>query len=88
MAIIIFEGVLFVVLVATGGALFLFAVRNYTPVGTWLRQRRNRRRIERAAQTVCSIHGAYAEEELVRLPSGETICPQCFKEIMYGRLDG
>jgi hypothetical protein len=87
MAMIILEGVLFVALVATGGALFLFVITHYTPLGTRLRQSRNRRRIERAAELVCPIHGAQAEQELVRLPSGETVCSQCFKETMYGKLD-
>jgi hypothetical protein len=87
MAMIILEGVLFVALVATGGALFLLVINHCTPLGTRLRQRRNRLRIERAAELVCPIHGAQVEHELVRLPSGETVCPHCFKETMYGKLD-
>jgi hypothetical protein len=88
MVMILIEGVLFVALVATGGALFVFLVMQYTPLGTRLRQARNRRRLEREAESICPIHGAHAERDLVRLSSGETVCPECFKETMYGRLDG
>lgn len=88
MAVIILEGVLFVALVATCGALFFFVVRHYTSVGKRLAQSRNRRRLERAADLTCPIHGAHAERDLVRLTSGETVCPECFKETMYGKLDG
>lgn len=86
---IIFEGILFVALVATIGALVVFTLRYYTPLGTRLRQIENRRRIERVAELACPIHGMHAEDDMVRLPSGVCICPECFKETMYGydRLD-
>jgi hypothetical protein len=87
MAAIILEGVLFVVLVATGGALFFFVVTRFTPIGVRLRQTQNRRRIERAAELRCPVHGAHAETELVRLASGERICPECFQEAVHGQLD-
>ena len=87
MVMIILEGVLFVALVATGGALFIFVVRHYTRFGKRLAQIENRRRYERAAELECPIHGMHAEQELVRLDSGDTVCPQCFKETMYGKLD-
>jgi hypothetical protein len=84
MQAIILEGVLFVVLLATGGALFIFVVRQFTPLGVRLRQIENRRRIERAAELTCPIHGLRAEEEMVRLPNGQLICPACFKETVNG----
>jgi hypothetical protein len=84
MSVILVEGVLFVVLIATGAALLYFVVVQFTPVGVRLRQRRNRRRIDRAAELVCPIHGPRAENDLVRLTSGDTMCPDCYKENVHG----
>lgn len=81
---IILEGVLFVALVATIGALFYFVVMQFTPVGVRLRQTQNRRRLDRAAELVCPIHGPRAKTDLVRLASGELLCPECYKEILNG----
>ena len=83
---IIVEGVLFVAFVVTVAALLLFLLVQFTPVGLWLRQTRNRREIERAAELRCPIHGAHDPTELVRLPSGQRICPACFKETVDGDL--
>jgi hypothetical protein len=83
MATIIIEGVLFVALLVTAAALFHSLVSG-TPVGVWLRQGRNRKSIEREAALRCSIHGVHEERELVRLPNGERICPDCFREIANG----
>jgi hypothetical protein len=84
MTIIIFEGVLFVALIAAVGTLFYFIVVHCTPVGVRLRQAQNRRRIDRAAELVCSIHGPRATTDLVRLASGELLCPDCYKETVHG----
>ena len=84
MSEIILEGVLFVALVAAVGALFYLVVVYFTPVGVRLRQTRNRRRIDRAAGLVCPIHGPRDEHDLVRLPSGESMCPDCYKETVHG----
>ena len=82
MAVIIVEGVLFVALIATGGALLYWVLMNLTPAGVRLRQTRNRKRIERAATLTCAIHGPRTEDQLVRLASGEQVCPDCYKEIV------
>ena len=87
MITIILEGVLFVALVAAVGALSWHLVLNHTPLGLRLRQTQNRKRIERAAELGCSIHGFHAEEDLVRLPNGERICPDCFREVVDGKHD-
>lgn len=84
MMAILVEGVLFVAFVATVAALLLFLLVQFTPVGLWLRQSRNRRQIERAAELRCPIHGAHDPTEMVRLPSGERICPACFRETVDG----
>jgi hypothetical protein len=84
MGIIITEGVLFVALIATGGALLYWVIVYFTPAGVRLRQTQNRKRIERAAELVCSIHGRCFEDQLVRLASGERVCPDCYKEIVNG----
>jgi len=81
---ILIEGVLFVALIATVGVLFYYLVLYFTPVGVRVRQARNRRRIDRAAELVCPIHGPRASADLVRLTSGETLCPDCYKETFNG----
>ena len=86
MVVIILEGILFVVLVATVGALFFVLVKRYTPIGRRLSQSYNRRRIDRVAGNACAIHGTFAEHELVRLSSGETVCPRCYEETVHGEL--
>jgi len=84
MGMIITEGVLFVALIAAGGALLYWVIVCFTPAGVRIRQTRNRRRIERAGDLVCSIHGRRTEDQLVRLASGERVCPDCYKEIVHG----
>jgi hypothetical protein len=84
MSLIIFEGVLFVALIATGATLLYFLVVYFTPVGVRLRQTQNRRRIDREAELLCPIHGPRAEKDLVRLTSGEALCPDCYKENVHG----
>ena len=82
MGIIITEGVLFVALIATGGALLYWLIVYFTPAGVRLRQTQNRKRIEQAADLVCAVHGRHTEDQLVRLASGERVCPDCYKEIV------
>jgi hypothetical protein len=80
MGAIIVEGVLFVALLAAGGALLFWLLTTFTPAGVWLRQTQNRARIERAEALTCPIHGLRAEDQLVRLASGERVCPDCYRE--------
>ena len=84
MVTILIEGVLFVALLATLGALVVLGIRQ-TPIGRRIVQTRNRRRIERraevAALTRCPAHGSIPERDLVRLPGGGQVCPQCYAEI-------
>ena len=80
MAVIITEGVLFVALIATGGALLYWLLVSFTPVGVRLRQTRNRKRIDRLAELICPIHGQRMQDQLVRLANGERVCPDCYKE--------
>ena len=87
MITIIIEGVLFVAMLAAVGALVRYVVLYHTPLGLRIQQTRNRRRIERAAELECSIHGFHSDEEMVRLPNGERICPECFKEVVDGKHD-
>ena len=77
---ILIEGVLFVATIAAIAALFFCVLKAYTPLGMRLRQTENRKRIEREAESVCPIHGPHQEAELVRLASGDRICPDCFRE--------
>lgn len=83
MAAIIMEGVLFAALVVAAGTLIFFGLTTFTPLGKRWQQRNNRRQIEQDAARSCPIHGVLAEETLVRLPSGETVCPECFKETVW-----
>jgi hypothetical protein len=87
MIVIIVEGVLFIAGIAIMGALLFYAVLEFTPIGVRIRQTQNRNRLERAAELNCAIHGRRAEVELVRLPSGERVCPDCYKETFHGNLD-
>jgi len=82
MGAIIVEGVLFVALIAAGGALLYWVILYLTPAGVRFRQTQNRKRIEQAAELVCAIHGRRTEDQLVRLASGERVCPDCYKEIV------
>jgi hypothetical protein len=82
MTAIIIEGVLFVAFIAAVGTLFYVILMYLTPVGVRLRQTRNRRRLDRAADLVCPIHGPRATTDLVRLTSGELLCPDCYKETL------
>jgi hypothetical protein len=84
MSEIIIEGVLFVALLAAVGTLLYLVVLYVTPVGIRLRQTANRRRLERAAELVCPIHGPRSATDLVRLPSGDVLCPDCYKETFNG----
>ena len=84
MGAIIMEGVLFVALVATGGALVYWVLITFTPAGVRLRQTQNRKRIERRAALVCPIHGLRTEDQLARLANGERVCPDCYQETLHG----
>jgi len=81
---IVVEGVLFVALVVTAVALLGFVLVQFTPLGLRIRQSRNRRLIEQTAERTCPIHGPHAPADMVLLPSGERICPECFKEVVHG----
>jgi len=81
---IVIEGVLFVALVVTAVALFVFVMVQFTPLGLRIRQARNRRLIEAVAARTCAIHGPHPETDMVLLPNGERICPECFKEVVNG----
>jgi len=80
---IIVEGVLFLALLAAAGTLAYSVLVRLTPVGRRLVQARNRERIEEATSRVCPVHGPHEAHELVRLPDGELICPQCYAEAMH-----
>jgi hypothetical protein len=83
MAVIIMEGVLFVALLAAGGALLYWVLVVLTPAGTRIRQIQNRKRLDRAAELECPIHGLKTEGQLVRLASGERVCPDCYTETLH-----
>ena len=83
MGVIIMEGVLFVALLAAGGALLYWVLLMVTPAGVRIRQVKNRKRLDRAAELECPIHGLKTEGQLVRLASGEQVCPACTKETLH-----
>ena len=78
---------MFVALLATAGALVLWGVWHVTPLGRVARRLQNRRRLLRAADLVCPIHGTQAEREMVRLSDGTRVCPACFQETIDGKVD-
>lgn len=67
-----------------GGCLYAlgYAATHYGPLARRLQQTRNRKRIERSAENICPIHGVHEPGDMVRLPSGELICPQCYEEVV------
>lgn len=83
MNLIIVESVLFIALVAVVGTIFVTAL-GITPLGRRLRQTANRKRIDKAAELTCPIHGLQREDDLVRLPSGEPLCPHCYQDAVHG----
>jgi hypothetical protein len=84
---ILVEGSLFVGSIAAIVALVFYVTRSSTSLGLRAKQNENRERIERELDLVCPIHGAHTEEQLVRLQSGERICPECFRDAMKGIVD-
>jgi hypothetical protein len=84
MTAIIIEGVLFVALIVTIGTLFYLVLMHFTPVGIRVRQAQNRKRLDRAAELVCPLHGPRDDKDLVRLASGDVLCPDCYKETLNG----
>ncbi len=83
MAGILVEGVLFVAIIAAMAALLFYALVTFTPLGARLRGTRNRRQLERELALTCPFHGVQKEEQMVRLRSGELLCPVCFKEAIH-----
>lgn len=84
MTAIIIEGVLFVALLGVAVTLVVFIVRHFTAAGRTMEQTRNRKEIDRAMNLTCAIHGTQAERAMVRLESGEVMCPQCYREAIDG----
>ena len=83
---IILESVLFFALVAVVGVLGFSGVKR-TSLGQRFRQSANRKAIDEQVELTCSMHGLQAASELVRLPTGEVLCPYCYKEAVHGVID-
>jgi len=83
MNVILLESVIFIALLAVAGALVVTAL-GITPLGRRFRQTANRKRIDREADLTCPIHGLQRDGDLVRLPTGEPLCPLCYKEAVHG----
>ena len=81
---IVVEGVLFVAGLAAAVAFSTLALMRFTPLGLRIQQARNRRLIEQTAELTCPIHGPHEAAQMVLLPNGERICPECFKEVVNG----
>ena len=87
MGVIVVEGILFIALLAALAVLVWVGLVQHTPFGLRLRQARNRRRIDRNAELRCPVHGAHSEQELIRLTSGERVCPVCYEEAVQGKIE-
>ncbi len=83
MIAILIEDVLFLLLLGAAVFILYTLLVRLTPLGRRLAQARNRRRIERSTGLRCALHGSHTEEELVRLPDGDLMCPQCYAEAMH-----
>jgi len=84
MTVIIVEGVLFLALLAVVVTLVTFLVRQYTAPGLRLEQHRNRKEIDRAVSLTCPLHGTHEARDMVRLESGEVMCPECYRDAIDG----
>jgi hypothetical protein len=80
------ESAFFIALVAVAGALVVRSM-GFTSFGKRIKQTANRKRIDREADLTCPVHGLQREEDLVRLTTGEPLCPHCYKEALHGRID-
>ncbi len=86
MTAIMLESALFIALLAVVGALIVTAL-GITPLGRRIRQTANRKRIDRQADLTCPVHGLQREKDLVRLPTGEPLCPHCYREAVHGHIN-
>jgi hypothetical protein len=86
MTAIIIEGVLFLLLIGIAGTVAVYLIRHHTGAGNAREQTNNRKLIDRAASLTCAAHGAHEERDMVRLPSGEIVCPECYREAVDGRV--
>ena len=84
MTVIILEGVLFLTLVVLVVMLVTFLVRHYTAAGVRFDQHRNRKEIDRTVDLTCAVHGAHEAHDMVRLKSGEVMCPECYRDAIDG----
>ena len=78
----IMEAVLYLALFAACGALVTFVVLTTTPRGRRWRERLDRRRGIDEEGSHCTVHGTVRDEDMMRLATGERICPHCFRESM------
>ncbi len=83
---IILESVLFFALVAVVGVLIFSGIKR-TPLGQRFTQTANRKAIEHEVELTCPVHGLQNASEMVRLPTGEVMCPYCYKEAVHGVID-
>ncbi len=86
MTVAFLDSALFIALVVVLGA-FVFKALGFTPAGLRLKQTANRKRIDRQAELTCPIHGLQRADDLVRLPTGESLCPRCYEEAVHGHID-
>ena len=84
MTVIIVEGVLFLTLIVLVVMLVVVLVRHYTGVGLRSEQHRNRKDIDRVISLTCAVHGTHDARDMVRLESGEVMCPECYREAIDG----
>ena len=87
MSAIILEVLLFLALIGVVGAMSYLVVLYFTPVGRRIRETRNRLAIDSESDRTCPAHGTIPDGELVRLPSGERICPFCYREAAQGMIE-
>ncbi|HET9010907.1 MAG TPA: hypothetical protein VFN38_03790 [Gemmatimonadaceae bacterium] len=87
MTAILLEWLLFVLLIGAVGGVSYLGMLHLTPLGRRIRETRNRALIDREAELTCPIHGVVPDGELVRLPSGERMCPFCYREAAQGRIE-
>ena len=84
----VMEAVLYLALFAACGAVLVFGIITLTPGGRRWRESLDRRRAMADGGGHCAVHGSLREEEMMRLASGERICPHCFRESVRAARQG
>jgi hypothetical protein len=87
MTAILLEDALVIALVLILGALAVYAIRAFSPIGLGLRQRRSHRASVDDTVRTCPVHGVQSSESLIRLDDGSVQCAKCLQQLLHANND-